>query len=288
MTGRYRAANDVVGRRQHLHDGRDARLDGGARAAGVLHHQRVHQVAGFQALTGHQICHLVALAAQSDNQHTRQVRMPRVARQRAAQHIEMLGWRRHPAAARLRKCHHAIHIGKQREALRREPCRNVLDDGRRAVDRRQDADEVARSHAAIGADDAIERSALRLWDVIDRAHIQTEARVACVVDQLDVVRVDVFARRDVACGAPDDRVVLADGFALGDSPRGDLVAGRHLRAQAHRRSVDRQVCAERQPFARNQHVVCRVQLNQRPSVRWGCLQHPLLLRAVFSCSRSRS
>lgn len=56
---------------------------------------------------------------------------------------------------------------------------------------------------------------------------------------------NVLARFDIARCPANDRVVLADEFALRDPPRGDLVAGRHLRAQAHRDAVNRQVRPKR-------------------------------------------
>ncbi len=50
-------------------------------------------------------------------------------------------------------------------------------------------------------------------------------------------------------------------LAGGDAPRGDLVAGRHLRA--HAQAELGQLLAERDRLARDQHVVVGVQADQR-------------------------
>jgi ligand-binding sensor domain-containing protein len=50
----------------------------------------VQVLSGDQPLRFHQRGHLVALAAQADDQHASQVGMARVAGQRAAQQIEVL------------------------------------------------------------------------------------------------------------------------------------------------------------------------------------------------------
>src|SRR6218665_161342 len=66
---------------------RGGRAGGGA--ADFLHDQRAQGLAGAQALRLDQRIDLVALAAQANDEHARQVGVARVARERAAQQIEM-------------------------------------------------------------------------------------------------------------------------------------------------------------------------------------------------------
>ncbi|MNN30508.1 hypothetical protein D3C81_1441580 [compost metagenome] len=180
-----------------------------------------------------------------------------IARQRAPQHIEMLARRRHAAAAGLRKRDHAIDIGIGCQPFRGEMRGNLPDHRRRAIDRRQDADEIARAHAAIGAHKAVERGALRLGHVVDRAHVLAERRVAIEIDQRQVVRMHVLAGHDIARGHADHGIELAHQRARGNGAGRDLVAGRHLRAHAHRGFG--KLLAQRQFMPGDQHVVVGVQ-----------------------------
>ena len=101
---------------------------------------------------------LVRLAAQADDQHAGEVRVPRVAAERAAQELHALAVRVHAAAGAVRQRDDAVDVGKRGEALAREMVGDAARDRRRAIDRRQDADVVARRDAAVGvAHDAHER-----------------------------------------------------------------------------------------------------------------------------------
>jgi hypothetical protein len=71
--------------------------------------------------------------------------------------------------------------------------------------------------------------------------------------------VHVVARADIAVGHADHGVVLAYLLAARNRARGNLVAGRHLRAHAH---VEvRQMLAQRQVATGDQDVVVGVQAN---------------------------
>ncbi len=159
------------------------------------------------------------------------------------------------------KRHHAVDVRIPGEPLRREPLGDLAHDRGRAVHRRQDADEVARRHPAVGAHDALERGALRRRHVLDRAIFAGMRVVAIELAELGVVAVHQRARRDVGGREADDDVVLEDGLALGDRPRGDLVAGRDLAAAGDAFARDR--LAERHVDARHDDVVARMQPDHR-------------------------
>jgi hypothetical protein len=102
---------------------------------------------------------------------------------------------------------------------------------RRAVDRRQQGDVVARSHPAVGPAVAHEGPALGLRHQLDGAVVLGErvVQLQLALVDLDVVGVDVVAGRDRLRGEADDLPVATDGVALGDGADRDLVAGRdHL------------------------------------------------------------
>ena len=254
------AALRLVGDGQHFFDGGNTGLDGDACAAHFLHHQGAQQLAFLEALRIHQCIDLVAFAAQTHDEHARQVGVSRIAGQGAAQHVEVLAGRGHAAAAALGKGGHAIHIGKGCQPLGREVGGDALDHGGRAVDRGQDADEVARAHAAARSHKSLESGAQLLGHVVHGPYVGTERGVAVVVHQLEVVAVHIVARLQVACGDADHRVVLLDLLALGDAACRDLVAGRHLGARAHSQLGN--VLAQGQGGLGHQHIVVGVQVQQ--------------------------
>ena len=69
-----------------------------------------------QPLLLHQAADLVHLAAQAQHDDMREIGMPRIARQRAAQHAQRLALG-HAAAGLVRQRHHAIDIGKLRQRI---------------------------------------------------------------------------------------------------------------------------------------------------------------------------
>jgi hypothetical protein len=223
---------------QHLAHGRDAGLDRPARAAGVLHDEGAQPRVFLELLFLQQRADLVALAAETDDETAGEVRVPRVAAERAAQEVHRLAGLFHAAAGAVREGDDPVDVREVREAFRREPLRDPVHDGRGAVHRREHADEVARAHLPVRADDALEGRALRLGDHLDGPVVGAGRVVAVELPELDVVRMDVAARCDVGGGEADDHVVLPDRLALRDRARRDLVTGGHLSARRHVLRVD--------------------------------------------------
>ena len=196
---RHRFAMHLVRLGQHLlHEG-DAGFDRLARAA---HRLDVHVAdAVRQPLLLHQAADLVHLAAQPQHDDMREIGVPRVAGQRAAQHAQRLALG-HAAAGLVRQRHHAIDVGilRQRivagERIAAEHIGDQSRDMRRAVHRRQDADVVARRHAAVRPADAVERR--RRVGVVGRLRIDAVGVVLGEVAHLAVLHVHVLARRDRA------------------------------------------------------------------------------------------
>ena len=261
VAGAHGGAPCFVGDGQHFLNGADARFNRGAGAAHVLHHHGAQQLAFSQALRIDQRIDLVALTPQAHDEHARQVGVARVARQRAAQHVKVFAGGRHAAAAGLGKGGHAIHVGVGGQPLGREVRGNALDDGGRAVHRRQDADEIARAHAATRPHKALEGGAFGLGHVIHRLHVGAKGRVAVVVHQLQVVAVHVVAGLQVARGHANHGVVFFDLLARCNAARGNLVAGGHLGARAHPQF--RNLLPQGQSGFGHQHVVVGVQVQQR-------------------------
>src|SRR6185436_14339359 len=111
---------------------------------------------------------------------------------------------------------------KRRERLPAESVGNAAHDCRRAIDRGQEPDVVARRDAPVSPDDAHERRG-RI-DVARRLHVHAERVVASERAHLQVVEMDVLAGADVPRREPDDLVVALDGLAGGNRARGDLVS----------------------------------------------------------------
>ncbi len=150
--------------------------------------------------------------------------MPRVTSDRTAQNLHAVAPRVHAATAPVRQRDHAVDVRIRGEPLVPEVIGDSARDGRRAVDRRQDADVVARRDAAVGTDDAHESR--RRIDVLRGFRIDAERVIAIERTHLQVVEMDVLAGGNVATREADDLVVAAHRLALADRVRGDLVAGR--------------------------------------------------------------
>ena len=75
-----------------------------------LHHEAVDPAAGRQAFLLQQSAELVAFAAESDDQHRGEVRMARIAPERAAQQLHRLAAHLHAAADGMAEGHHADYV----------------------------------------------------------------------------------------------------------------------------------------------------------------------------------
>ena len=184
--------------------------------------------------------------------------MPRVAAERSAQHLQRLAGAVGRAAGAVRQRDDAVDVREALERARVGVAPEVVGDRarhrRRAVHRGEDADVVARRDAAVGADDAVEGR--RVGDVLGRLGAARRRVLAREARELEVVGVDVLARRDRLLGAADDLVVAAHRRAGGDRPRRDLVAGRNQADDGDAFALDARAADEL--AARDDDVVVRV------------------------------
>ena len=198
----------------------DAVGDGLPRAAGLLDVEGMQLRPGREALLLEHAVDLVGLAAEADHHHRGEVRVARIAAEGAAQHLQRLAVAGGGAAGAVRQRDHAVDVREARERGWIGVAAEVVGDRprhrRRAVDRGQDADVVARRDPAVGADDAVEGRALD--GVVGRLGAARRRVVARESRELEVVRVDVLPRRDRLLGAADDLVVAAHRIAGGGSP----------------------------------------------------------------------
>src|SRR5690606_37987335 len=136
----------------------------------------------------------------------------------------------HAAAGAMGQSYHAVHARIARQHAAAFDGRHyVPGDGGRTVDRRQDADVVARAGPPIGAPVAHEAGPFGGCDPHGLAQVFAHSVVPLEIVQGDVVRMHVLARLDVGCRKADDLTVLADRLAARDGLYGDFVARRHGR-----------------------------------------------------------
>ena len=230
MRPRHRLALYLVRFRQHLLHTCDAVLYRLPRAALLLDGEGTKLVALLQTLRCHEHVDLVRLAAKPDDLRRVEVRMPRVAGDRAAEQVGRFALRRHAAPRLMRQRDDAVHV-----RIIVQPVLEVLGDhardGRRAVHARQDADVVARGDTSIGALDAHEGR--RRLDVLRELDTGAEGVIALKVAHGDVMHVDVVAGRDRLRGEADDLVIAMHRFALRHGAHGDLVPRRDAHRCAH-------------------------------------------------------
>ena len=163
--------------------------------------------------------------------------MAGVATHRAVQDLQRLAVV-HAAARAVRERDDAVDVREVRErvlageGVRLEDLGDVVRHRRRAVHRGEDADVVARAHAAIGAVVAHEgRRRVRELRGPGEGAVRVVARE---VAHDAVVRVHVVAGLDRAAREADDLPVAMHGLAVADRLRRDLVADgdAHLRRDA--------------------------------------------------------
>jgi len=147
-------APHLVRGRQHLLHAGDAfahRLRG---AAGLLDRHGVKELARLQPLGAHEAADLVRLAAEAEDEDAGEVRVPRVTGDGAAEHVHPVALARHAAAGSVHQCDDAVDIGILGERGAAELLGDVFGGRRRAIDRADDAEIVARRNASVGPDDA--------------------------------------------------------------------------------------------------------------------------------------
>jgi hypothetical protein len=74
----------------------------------------------FTVLRAEERADLVRLAAQADDQHAGEIRMARVAAERAPQKLHAVAMGVHAAAGAVRQGNHAVHAGKRLEPITAE------------------------------------------------------------------------------------------------------------------------------------------------------------------------
>ena len=269
FAGRHRLALYLVGVGQRLlHEG-DAGLHRLAGAADFLDVHRAQAAGEFLFL--HQAADLVDLAAEPQHDDGGEIRMPRIAAERPPQQRQRLVLR-HAAAGLVGQRHHAVdirEIGQRIVAGERILLEHVGDDAGdmgAAIHRGEDADIVARRHAAVGAANALEgRGQIEIRHRLD---VDAIGIVLGEIAHAAVLGVHVLARRNRHGGKADDLAVAAHRLAHGDRLDRDLVAGRN---PLDRGDAVGHHHARRQARARDQHAVVRMQAND------GCRGHGYLL-----------
>ena len=262
---RHRLALDFVGIRQRLaHEG-DAGLHRLAGAADFLNVHRAQTAGEFLLL--HQPADLVDLAAEPEHDDGGEIRMPRIAAERAAKQRQRLVLR-HAAAGLVGQRDDAIDIRKIRQRIvagERILLEDIGDDAGdmgAAIHRGEDADIVAGRDAAVGTADALEGR--RQIEIRRRRDVDAIGIVLGEIAHAAVLRMHMLARRNRNRRKADDLAVAADRLAHGDRLDRDLVA----RGNALDRSdAVGHHHARRQARARDQHAVVRMQAND------GCRGH---------------
>ena len=240
---------------QDLFQESDGTINGLRNTALVLDRHRDELRPFLEALRIHQPGNLVGLAAEPQHHDRRHVGMPRVTRERAAQHVHLEARRGHAATAPVGQRNDAVDVREFFEQ-RREARRDHPTGRRRAVHRRHDADVVARRGAAVGPAIALEGG--RRHDEVGGMGVGTEGIVALEVAHDAVVRVDVRAGRKIFRREADDLVVLAQRLPLLHRPGEDLVTGRHTRRG---RDLTLDLGSGQDVHARHDDVVGGVQAN---------------------------
>ena len=228
LAGGNRLALDVIGVGERLaHEG-NAGFHGLAGAADLLDFQ-LAQSSG-ELLLLHQPADLVDLAAEAEHDDGREIHVPRVTTERAAQQRQRLVLR-HAAAGLVGERDHAVDIGKlgqrivMRERVLLEDIGDEAGDMGAAIHRGEDADIVAGRDAAVGTANAVEGR--RQVEIRHRLDVDAIRIIFCKVAHAAILRVHVLAGRDRRGGKTDDLAVAADRLADGDRPDGDLVACRN-------------------------------------------------------------
>ena len=211
---------------------------------------------------------LIDFAAQSYKYISGDVRMSGEPGQRALQQVNLRAAVVRAAAAFVGQSDDTVDMREVAQRITAEPLGHIARDRRRAVHRRDDRDVVARPGASIGTSKAIEGATLLARHDIDRTHISPERIVVLQPADVQIVRVDVLARRD-GCGGEADHLPVAPhrGADLNRLER-HLVPRRHRRSQHDSPAIrgHYQTAAER--HARQRHRVLGMQ-TQRDLVQVG-------------------
>ena len=183
--------------------------------------------------------------------------MPRITAERAAEHVHAFAVDIHSAATAVGQCNDAVDVGKGVQRAGLERVGDAVRYGRGAIDRRQNADIVARRHAPVGTNDALKRC--RRIDVARRPGIGAEGVIARELAHRQIVQMHMLARRDRAFGEANDLVVALDWRAGSKRARCDFVPGwnqpRHLDVLVEQHRPRDEL------LSRDDHVVVGMQAN---------------------------
>ena len=183
------------------------------RLAGAADFLDVHRAqASGELLLLHQAADLVHFAAEAEHDHGREIHMPRITAERAAEQRQRLVLR-HAAAGLVGQRHDAVDIrkiGQRIVAGERIFLEDVSDEARdmgAAIHRGEDADIVAGGDAPIRAADALEGR--RQIEIRHRLDVDAERIVLGEIAHAAVLRVHMLARRNRRGGKADDLAVAA-------------------------------------------------------------------------------
>ena len=221
---RNRLAHGRIGSRQHLADDILSGFDGFARAARSLHGHGLEKRAALDLIGIQEEVDLVDLAAEADHEDAGEVGVARIAPKGALQGIEAVAAIGHAAAGSVGQRNNAVNVGIARQLLGREGVGDEMGNGRRAIHRREHADEIPRPRLAVVPKKAVEGGAFGFGQEGGGLGIGTEGIVAGKVLHLDILHMHMVAGRDVLGGKADDLVIFSDSRALCDRPHGDLMA----------------------------------------------------------------
>ena len=205
---------------------------------------------------------LIHFTTKANRNHMRKIRMPREARQCAAQHPQRF-IHGHAAAGFMRQRHHAIHIAPRRQRIITgdrvlfKLSRDQFRDMGGTIHGCDDADVIACRDAAIGATDPHEAG--RYINIIGRLRILAPGVIPREIAHFAIMRMHPGARFNRIRRKANDLAVAANGLALRVRADRDLMARRD--APFAHADTGRDFRPRRQRNAGNHHTITRMQAN---------------------------
>src|SRR5215210_1373269 len=196
--------------------------------ANAPHALDVHVADAIEPVLPEHFADLVHLAPEPEYNDVREVRMPRVARQRAAQDVEPFAGR-HATARLVRQRDDPINVRELRQGLvscERVALEGISDQARgvgAAVYGCQDADVVACRDTPVRTDDPLERG--RLWNVVGRLSIHAIGVVLREVAHTHIVDMHMLPWSDGLGREANNLIVLPDRLTQLDPAYSHLVPG---------------------------------------------------------------
>ncbi len=243
--------------RQHVGNQSQATLDGLTGPASILKRHGLKLGSALEPVGLQQEIDLVHLAAETDHENTREVRMLGKAPEHALEVRVSLARPGHAAARRVGQRDHAVDCRMLGHELVGHRVGDVFSRRGRAVYAGQHADIVPGSDPSVTPLITLEGAPLGLGHEGRGRYPLAELIVPIEILHLHVVDMHMLAGRDVLGGEADDLIVFPNLGALGDRTRRDLMTGRDLRGRRDTLVVN---AGSRQHVdARGHHVVGGVQ-----------------------------